>query len=444
VRPKPYPEHVASTRSGSLLQVRLFGGLTLTWGDATLLPIVGRSARSLFAYLITYRHRAHTRDLLAGTFWPDSPGAQARRHLSQALWQIRRVLSPLPSPFPSILTDADTTQFNVKAPYWLDTEEFQVAGSRFQVDSTDLEPGTWNLELETLRHAVQLYSGDFMDGFYDDWALLERERLRELYLHALERLITLHKQRGDYEQALTYAQRLAAADPLREAAHQDLLRLYHLLGRTRAALEQFATLQKLLAQELGISPSPTTVALCQEIAAALEEAATPHLPVAPPPPPLLRDLAHLPFVGRTNERATLLDGLQAAIQGHGGLALVEGDAGVGKTRLVSTVISDAEWRGFQVGLGKADPLATLAPYQLLRDALLPLLTPLRIAQLAELVEPLWLSAVAPLFSTIATHLPDLPTLPPLDHHEEQQRLWEGLARCLAGLASISPLLLVLG
>jgi DNA-binding SARP family transcriptional activator len=104
MNPQSYSEDTASTRSGPLLQVRLFGGLVLTWGDAALPPTAARSARSLLASLITYRRRAHTRDLLAGTFWPDLPDARARRRLSQALWQIGRVLNPLASSIPYILT----------------------------------------------------------------------------------------------------------------------------------------------------------------------------------------------------------------------------------------------------------------------------------------------------------------------------------------------------
>ena len=125
MNPQSYSEYTASTGSEPLLQVRLFGGLTLTWGDAALPPIAARSARSLLAYLITSRRRAHTRDLLAGTFWPDLPDARARRRLSQALWQIGRVLNPLPSSIPYILTTASAVRFNVEAPYWLDTEEFE-------------------------------------------------------------------------------------------------------------------------------------------------------------------------------------------------------------------------------------------------------------------------------------------------------------------------------
>ena len=408
------------------LRIRLFGQFELAWGDAPLPTPRSSVACSLLAYLVVHHDRVFPRDVLAGAFWPERPDAAARRALSQALWQIRQSLR---SAAGRLAAKKDSVAFLLHPDDWLDVADFE---ERARTSATRL-----------LEQAVALYRADFLEGSYDDWALLERERLRELYLHALEQLITLHKQRGDYEQALTYAQRLAAADPLREAAHRELLRLYHLLGRTRAALEQFATLRELLAQELGISPSPTTVALYQEIAAELEEAATPHLPVALPPPPLLRDLAHLPFVGRTSERAALIDGLQTAIQGRGRLALIEGDAGVGKTRLISEIIADARWRGFQVGLGKVDQLAAAAPYQLLRDALSPLLTPLRIAQLVELVEPLWISVIVPLFPAIAEYLPELPSLAPLKPHEEWRRLGEGFIRCLTGLAAIAPLLLVL-
>ena len=80
----------------NVLRAHLFGGLALTWDRDPLPAIPSSAARSLLAYLITYRDRSHTRDLLAGTFWPDLPDAVARRRLRQALWQIRRALHPYP------------------------------------------------------------------------------------------------------------------------------------------------------------------------------------------------------------------------------------------------------------------------------------------------------------------------------------------------------------
>jgi DNA-binding SARP family transcriptional activator/predicted ATPase len=413
--------------SEPVLRVHLFGSLELAWGDEALAPPSSATARSLLAYLALRRDRAIPRDRLVGLFWPERPDDRARRALSQALWQVRTALGPAAD---CLTAEREAVKLELRDGDRLDVAEFE-----------QLADGS---DLRSLASAVDLYRADFLEGIYDDWALLERERLRELFLRVLEWLIALHKQQGRYEQALAYAQRLAAADPLREEVHRELMQLYHLLGRSQTALEQFIALRDLLTRELGARPTPATAALYQEIAAGLAAADAPHLPVAPPPPPLLRDLSHLPFVGRSGERAALLSAVQAAAGGQGGYGLIEGDAGVGKTRLVGEVVAGAEWRGFQVGAAKANPLAASAPYQLLQGALIPVLTPLRVAQLAELVEPVWLSAVVPIFPMIAEHLSDLPALAPLDERgEAQRRLWEGLSRCLAGLASVAPLLLVL-
>ena len=104
----------------AMLCAHLFGGLAVSWDETPLPAIVGQVPRSLFAYLLTYRDRPHTRDLLAGTFWPNLPDKVARRRLSQALWRIRKALDP----HPVLLTERDTVQINPGLPLWLDIEEF--------------------------------------------------------------------------------------------------------------------------------------------------------------------------------------------------------------------------------------------------------------------------------------------------------------------------------
>ena len=433
MKAQSYPEHIASTGSESLLQVRLFGGLTLTWGDASLPRIAGRFAHSLLAYLITYRHRAHTRDLLAGTFWPDLPDAQARRRLSQALWQIRRVLSPLPSPVPFILTDADTMQFNVEAPYWLDVAEFERL--------VHWETG----KLVALREAVDLYRGDFMAGFYDDWTVIERERLREMVLAALGRLLELCKARGVYEEALRYAQRLAAEDPLREEGHREVMRLCHLLGRNNEALQQYELCRAVLAEELGAEPTATTTALYREITARVEEVEVPYLPLAPGllPSPLLEGTGQVPLVGRQRERATLIGYLEQAVTGQGGMVLVEGEAGVGKTRLLQEVGRDAQWRGAQVLWCRGRELVELPPYGVLSEALRAGLSPLRAEQLAQLVEGVWLREVSLILPELAEWLPDLPPRVALGPEQDRMRLLEALTRTVLALGQITPHVVIL-
>jgi DNA-binding SARP family transcriptional activator/Tfp pilus assembly protein PilF/DNA-binding transcriptional ArsR family regulator len=384
------------------------------------------------AYLILHPERAFSRTRLAGLFWPERAEELARRALSNTLWQLRGCLAGAAA---RLTTDGESVVFQPDVDDWLDVREFEQL-----LDQHPNAPAAQGLS--ALQAAIQLYEGDLLADLYDDWCLLERERLRERYLGALEELLTLQKQSGAYDRALITAHRLVAADPLREWAQQELMRLYYLLERPRAALAQFDKLRTLLATELHTAPMPSTVALYHEIAAALEEPAAPYLPIEVSLP-LLGDLHRLPFVGRGAERRELLHALKGALQGHGGLVILRGAAGVGKSRLVGELIADAEWRGLQVGLAKVTPLGAVPPYQLLREALSSLLTPLRICQLAELVEARWLSALAPLFPVIREHLPDLPPLPPLDLQAEWQRLWEALAQSLRALAAITPLLLVL-
>ncbi len=430
------PDERAST-ADTPLGLRLLGAFSLTWGEEPLLLPRTAAVRSLLAYLALHHGRPLHRDLLAGTFWPDRPNAEARKALSDALWQIRQCLGPAAG---RLVVERDTVSLGLLSGDHLDVEVFAARLRRHRERQQEGRAVPLSVALSDLSAAVELYRADLLDGCYDDWVLAEREHLREEYLWALEQLTVLAKQWGDDERALAFAQRLVAADPLRETAHHELMGLYHAVGRPRAALEQYAVLRQLLADELGVAPAAATTALYHEIQATLQAAGPVHLPAAVP---AREGLARLPFVGRTAERAALLEALKAVGRGHGDVVLLEGPAGVGKTRLVEELIADARWRGFSTGMGRADPLAASAPYQPLRDALAPLLTPLRAAQLAALVEPLWLSAGATVLPVLHELLPELPALAPLEPAQEQQRLWEGLARCAAGLAAVAPLLLVL-
>ncbi|MBN1485809.1 MAG: AAA family ATPase [Chloroflexia bacterium] len=439
----PLAENGSGESRPSGLRIRLLDRFSLSWRQQDLpLPQL-TAACSLLAYLILHHGRSFSRDVLVGQFWPERTEAAARRALSNALWQIRRSLEPAAD---RLAADSDTIGFYLQENDWLDLNVFeqQVSAGR-----KILGQGQWPARelsdcLARLNEAAELYGRGFWPDCYDDWVLLERERRRESYLWALEQLVALYKHWGDERQALLWARRLVAADPLRESAHRELMRLYHVLDRDRAALEQYATLRRLLQDELGLEPMTSTAALYQEIRTSLEQAGPVHLPIPlPVTTPALDHLEHLPFVGRRRERAALLEALQAAAQGHSGVALIEGPPGIGKTRLLEEVVADARWRGFQVGLGKAAEMAAAAPYQPLQEALAPLLTPLRIAQLADLVEPRWLGAVGPLFEGLSEHLADLPRPVSRGPEQERRQLQEGLLHLLGGLAEVSPLLLVL-
>jgi DNA-binding SARP family transcriptional activator/predicted ATPase len=423
------------------LRIHLLGGFLLEQGQRTLPPIPSRAARSLFAYLAVNRDRRHTRDLLAGLFWPDLPEAKARRRLSQALWQVQDVLAETSGAEPYLLTTPDAIVFNTAAPYTLDVEQFERALHAVEGVEQLEEHDRW-LALDQLRAAVEMYRGDFLAGFYDDWVTFEQERLRERYLDALTTLVDLLAGAGDNQQALAYARRLTNHDPLREDAHRAAIRLYFLLGRVNDALQQYERCRAVLSDELGAEPSPETQALYERIVRYRENDLEPVAGAHGAPSPLFRRDGAVPFVGRREERAILVDRIELALRSQGGVVLVEGDPGVGKTRLVREVSDDARWRGFDVLWARCHGTDVARPYAPLAEALGASLTPLRAQQLAQRLDPIWLRSLARLDRRLAEWLPDLPDGPPLRPGEEQERLREALLRAILALARTAPLLLV--
>jgi DNA-binding SARP family transcriptional activator len=223
-------------------------------------PVTGfRSAKAqaLLCYLAV-TGRPHTRPALAGLLWGDMPEDKARMNLRQALTNLRRLLRPFLD-----ITRHDVG-FKPNCACWLDVERFEAlaAGASAQAGA------------ERLREAVELYRGDFLEGFYvrdapefEDWALAQRARLRELAMSALHRLAVHFTQQGDTGHAagIDYATRLLALEPWREAAHRDLMRLLAGSGQRGAALAQYETCRRVLAEELDVEPGPETTALYERV-----------------------------------------------------------------------------------------------------------------------------------------------------------------------------------
>ncbi|MBN1149329.1 MAG: tetratricopeptide repeat protein [Anaerolineales bacterium] len=408
----------------SVLQIRLFGGLALAWDSAPIPPIPSVKARALLAYLVTYRQQRHTRDLLAGTFWPELPDDAARRRLSQAAWQIRHSFEP----HPIIAIEADTLQLAPGLPAWVDLEEF----TKGYAQAISADPQA----LGNCETCIQHYRGEFLAGYYEDWILAERERLRNMYLAVLGRLVAGYKSQGQYEKALAHARTLLSEEPWFEEGHREVMRLYHLLGRNAEAHRQYQLCRQVLLDELGIEPSPETQALAAELdrQAGLKDA--PWLPVAARASqiPLLEHPDRLPLVGRKAELASILSLVETAASGEGGLMLLYGEAGIGKTRLLRELARNAQWRGIHIAWGRCYELVGPPAYQPLVEILRADLPALH----ASALEPLWRAELARFLPELATG--KLPAA--LNPEEEQQRLLQAIAHGFQAL-SASPFLVML-
>ncbi len=415
----------------------MFGGLTLEAGGEALPPIASRTARSLLAYLVTHRHTAPTRDLLAGLFWPDMVEAQARRRLSHALWQIQSVLNEAADLDGYIEAAPTTIRFNGAAGAWVDSDEFERAIALVKSDDTPDRSET----LDTLIGAVRLYTGDFLAGFYDDWIGLEQERLRQSLFVTLNHIVRLSKSWGDFDQALVYARRLALLDPLHEGAHREVMRLCYLMGRPNEALAQYERCTSILSSEIGALPAAETSALRDEIALGRQ---APLIPLSERGRSRLFEVDGTPLVGRTAERQEIIARMEEALAGRGGVVLLEGEPGAGKTRLLTECAEDANWRGLNVLWGGTDPSGVTRPFEGLRRALENGLTELRVHQLVERMDTVWLQALAPLLPAVERWAPDLdPGVALRGGSEERDRVREAFHRTFVALAQLTPTMLVL-
>jgi len=415
----------------------MFGGLTLEAGGGALPPIASRTARSLLAYLIAHRHTAPTRDLLAGLLWPDMVEAQARRRLSHALWQIQSVLSEAANLAGYVEATPTTVRFNGTPDTWIDADEFETAVALIKSDDAPDRSET----LDTLISAVRLYTGDFLAGFYDDWVGLEQERLRQSLFVALNHIVRLSKSWGDFDQALVYARRLALLDPLHEEAHREVMRLCYLMGRPNEALAQYERCASILSSEIGAAPATETTALREEIALGRQ---APIIPLSEGGRSRLFEVDGTPLVGRTAERQEIISRMEEALAGRGGIVLLEGEPGAGKTRLLTESAEDANWRGLNVLWGGTGPSGVTKPFEGLRRALENGLTELRVHQLVERMDKVWLQALAPLLPAVERWAPDLePGVALRDGSEERDRVREAFHRTFVALAQLTPTMLVL-
>jgi len=212
------------------------------------------------AYLLLHRDRTHRREVIADTFWGDTGEQRARNCLNTALWRLRRVLEPNGVPRGAYLTTTGSGEisFNWASDHWLDVAAFEDGSRRVLGRPAQAMEAR---HIRTLEQALALYTGELLEGFYDDWALRERERLRRLYLNSLAHLMRCHGQRGAIDDALRYGQRILELDPLREGIHREMMRLYLASGRRARVVRQYETCRQVLEQELGVEPISETQAI---------------------------------------------------------------------------------------------------------------------------------------------------------------------------------------
>lgn len=406
-----------------------------------------RKAVALLAYLAMTR-QTHSRDTLAALLWPEYDQPHARATLRRTLSSLHKALAGA-----WLQIDRETIGLKQQDGFWLDVEAFRSLLTDYHTHQHQAGELCTNC-LAGLNRAVTLYRDSFMAGFslsdsapFDDWQFYQADSLRREFAGALEQLILAYIASGEIGLAITQARRLLSLDRLHEPAHRYLMQLYAWSGQRSAAIQQYQECVKALDEELGVAPLEATIQLYGAIKE--NRLSSPPERRQPFPPntaaashalPLeWSDEPHLasfdyPLVGRENEWAELLSiYAEKALSGY--IVALEGEAGIGKTRLAEDLVAETKARGARTVSvrcyeGEIDlaygPIAAG-----LRVAINQQQDSLWLAQLA----PHWLSEATRLLPELAQQRLDVPSPQPLASPGAQSRFFEGLRQVLLALCS---------
>lgn len=397
-------------------RLTLFGTPSVTAPTATL----GAKPLALLAYLALEPGR-HARDELAALLWSDSPTDAARASLRQALRQIRNKLGDL--------VEIEAATVALGPDMRSDVREF--------LDASDRTPET------AARYDVPR----FLSGFavrhasaFEEWAEATRQHLVRRYVRALEKATRDAMNRSRWRDAVELADRWLACEPLSETAAYLAIEALYMAGKRGEALARYQAHREHLKLEAGAEPGTGLRELAHRIA---EERAPVTAQRTTPPggaegPP---DAAFDPtLTGREEEWQRVRATWHEASRGSARALLIEGEAGVGKTRLAEELLQWAKAEGATVLRGQGyDPTYGL-PNAPIIEALRATLDAPGLAG----TPPAWLAEAARLLPDLSTRYPHLSAgAPQPEEQDARQRRFEAVAQVLLALAAERPTVLMI-
>ena len=287
------------------LHFRLFGKFTAHHDDDLLKGLDASKDQELLSYLLIHRDRPHSREALATLLWGETSTEKSKKYLRQALWHLHAALnSNQQNDADVLLVDHDWLSLNPRSDLWTDVADFERAYTAAEgIPGKQLDSD----RAQALRNAIVLYQDDLLPGSYQDWILFERERLQNMYLLMLDKLIVYLQYHGEYEVAQGYGATILRYDPARERTHRQMMHLYYLAGDRTSALRQFERCVSALAQELGVKPERSTVELYERIKSERINSTDIELPTS-------RHAISPDIVNRLKQLQSILSGVQRRIQ----------------------------------------------------------------------------------------------------------------------------------
>ncbi len=319
-----------------MLEVCLLGKFEVRLDDQTLeIPL--RPAQALLAHLILTAGTSHRREKLAGLLWPDFKESTARSNLRQTLWRLRKAVGD-----EYFLADKVSIAFDANANYELDVSALK-------------DPSVERASSDELIRVVSVYQGRLLPGFYDEWVLLEQERLEAIFTDRMQLLLDRLTQEERWREVSKWAEGWIALGQVPEPAYRALMIAHAELGNQASVAAVYQRCVETLHDELGVEPSQDTRALYERLSKGerpsrvgvdtAERGHASHLtdrPDLPSLPPAFLDREKKPleveptvFIGREQELSRLDGFLKNTFTGRGQVVFVTGEAGRGKTSLLN-------------------------------------------------------------------------------------------------------------
>jgi WD40 repeat protein/basic membrane lipoprotein Med (substrate-binding protein (PBP1-ABC) superfamily)/DNA-binding SARP family transcriptional activator len=219
--------------------------------DGQPVAIPSRPAQSLFAYLALHSGLVHRREKLAGLLWPDSTDENARAYLRQALWHIRKTLETAGVSWKHYLRiDELQVVFHEQADIFLDTVHL------LERNGEDV----WSLA--DLIERIQLYKGELLPGFYDEWIILCREQLNAAYNQKMRLLLERLECAQKWDDLLYWSECWISFGQVPEPAFRGLMIAHAARGDQSALSAAFHRCEKAFEEDLGLPPPPDLQEIC--------------------------------------------------------------------------------------------------------------------------------------------------------------------------------------
>jgi predicted ATPase/DNA-binding SARP family transcriptional activator len=426
------------------LILRLLGTPEVSHAEQ-LLTFQTRKVLALLAYLAV-EQGVHSRDKITTLLWPESDEERGKASLRRALAYLRESLDEpshersghVPLQPPHVLIEHYTLSFNRASDFEVDTQTLQTAFTLARRRSS----GDLRTHLAHLQMAASCYRGNFLDGLslpdtpdFEDWLLLQRESWRRQANTVFDRLSQWQTETGELENALETTTRWVEHDLLNETAHARLMQLHSALGDRAAALQAFERCRAILERELSAEPSSEIMGLAKRIRSQTAPVLESALHEVPSP----REAWEFPLTGRTAEHRALVTAFQTMLPGRTQVATIEGEPGIGKTRLAREFLRWARAQGADVLEARAFETGSRLPYQPLVEAMRSRLEGKQ--DLQTLLSDVWLAELARLLPEFREQVPDLPPPLSLGEAEARTRLFEAIARLGHALARRAPVVL---